>query len=200
MTVTTLIKKPFDLFQVFLISASIVGILYSGNSNINGSASVLKAVLFKNNATTIAITIPTKYSDVVTKAALCGKNIATNSAYIGSFAPQVISGAIRAVTLLSFSLSNVLVAIIAGEEHPIPITIGIKALPDRPTFLITLSIKNAVLDMYPLSSNNDIPKNNVNIKGKNGKVPPTPPIIPSTISDLNHGLELDSILLTGAEI
>ncbi|WP_172620001.1 hypothetical protein, partial [Clostridioides difficile] len=42
-------------------------------------------------------------------------------------------------------------------------------------------------------SNNDIPKNNVNIKGKNGKVPPTPPIIPSTISDLNHGLELDNI-------
>ncbi|EQG89633.1 hypothetical protein QKK_3665 [Clostridioides difficile DA00191] len=54
--------------------------------------------------------------------------------------------------------------------------------------------------MYPLSSNNDIPKNNVNIKGKNGKVPPTPPIIPSTISDLNHGLELDNISLTGAEI
>ena len=43
-------------------------------------------------------------------------------------------------------------------------------------------------------------KNNVNIKGKNGKVPPTPPIIPSTISDLNHGLELDNISLTGAEI
>ena len=115
--------------------------------------------------------------------------MATNKAYIGSFAPQVINGEIKAVIFLSFSLSNVLVAIIAGEEHPRPITIGMKALPDNPTLHIILSIKKAVLDIYPLSSNKDIPKNKVNIKGKNGKVPLTPPNIPSIISDLNQGLE-----------
>ena len=41
-----------------------------------------------------------------------GKNIATNKAYIGNFAPQVISGEINAVIFLSFSLSNVLVVAI----------------------------------------------------------------------------------------
>ena len=121
-----------------------------------------------------------------------GKNIATNKAYIGNFAPQVISGEINAVIFLSFSLSNVLVAMIAGEAHPRPITIGINALPDNPTLLIILSIKNAALDIYPLSSNNEIPKNKVNINGKNGKVPAIPPRTPSIISDLNHSLELDN--------
>ena len=81
---------------------------------------------------------------------------------------------------------------IAGEAHPRPITIGINALPDNPTLLIILSIKNAALDIYPLSSNNEIPKNKVNINGKNGKVPAIPPRTPSIISDLNHSLELDN--------
>ena len=123
-----------------------------------------------------------------------------NNAYIGNLAPHVISGATSAVIFLSFSLSKVLVAIMAGEEQPSPIIIGINALPDKPTFLIVLSIKNAVLDIYPLSSNIDIPKNSVNIKGKNGNVPPTPPTIPFIISDLNQGLELVSNLSKGLEI
>ncbi|MPN48411.1 hypothetical protein SDC9_196018 [bioreactor metagenome] len=136
-----------------------------------------------NKATKIATIIPIKYRDVVTKAAFLGKNIETNIAYIGNFAPQVINGAIRAVIFLSCSLSNVLVAIIAGEEHPRPITIGMNAFPDSPTFAITLSIKNAILDIYPLSSSSVIPKNNTNINGKNGSAPPRPPIIPSTIKE-----------------
>ena len=185
-TVTTLIKNPFDLFQVFFNKADKVGILYSGNSNTNGSTSVLQTVLFKTRATNIATTIPNKYKDVVIKALFLGKNIVTNKAYIGNFAPQVISGEINAVIFLSFSLSNVLVAMIAGEAHPRPITIGINALPDNPTLLIILSIKKAALDIYPLSSNNEIPKNKVNINGKKGNVPAIPPRTPSTKRDLNH--------------
>ena len=88
-----------------------------------------------------------RYKDVVTSAAFFGKNIATKTAYIGKLAPQVISGEISAVIFLSFSLSKVLVAIIAGDEQPSPITIGMNALPDRPTFLIILSIKKAALDI-----------------------------------------------------
>ena len=81
---------------------------------------------------------------------------------------------------------------IAGEAHPRPITIGINALPDNPTLLIILSIKKAALDIYPLSSNNEIPKNKVNINGKKGNVPAIPPRTPSTKRDLNHSLELDN--------
>lgn len=40
----------------------------------------------------------------------------------------------------------------------------------------------------------------MNINGKNGKVPQTPPNIPSTISDLNQGLEFTSISLIGDDI
>ena len=40
----------------------------------------------------------------------------------------------------------------------------------------------------------------MNINGKNGKVPQTPPNIPSTISDLNQGLEFTSISLIGYDI
>ena len=91
-TVTTLIKNPLDLFQVFFSNALNVGNLYSGNSSINGSISFLNDVLFKTRATNIATTIPSKYKDVVTSAAFFGKNIATKAAYIGNLAPQVLSG------------------------------------------------------------------------------------------------------------
>ncbi|MPN01158.1 hypothetical protein SDC9_148361 [bioreactor metagenome] len=128
---------------------------------------------------------------------MLGKNIDTNIAYIGNLAPHVIRGAISAVIFLSCSFSNVLVAIIAGEEHPTPKIIGMNAFPDNPTLLITLSIKNAILAIYPLSSNKVIPKNKVNINGKNGKVPPILPITPSTINEWNHSLEFANILLIG---
>ena len=46
--------------------------------------------------------------------------------------------------------------------------------------------------------NIDIPKNKVNIRGKNGNVPLIPPKIPSIIRDLNHSLELANKLSIGA--
>lgn len=95
---------------------------------------------------------------------------------------------------------NVLVVIIVGEEYFIFIIIGIKVLLDRLIFFIILFIKNVVFDIYLLFLNNDILKNNVNIKGKNGKVLLIFLIILLIISDLNYGLELDNILLIGVEI
>ena len=78
-TVTTLYKNPFDLFQAFFKRAFKVGTLYSGSSNTNGSSSVLYTVLFKIKATKIATTIPNKYREVVTIAAFFLKNILINS-------------------------------------------------------------------------------------------------------------------------
>ena len=79
-TVTTLYKNPFDLFQAFFRSALSVGTLYSGSSNTNGSNSVLYIVLFKIKAIKIATTIPNIYRDVVIIAALSLKNIFMNKA------------------------------------------------------------------------------------------------------------------------
>jgi len=66
--------------------------------------------------------------------------------------------------------------------------------------LIILSIRNAALDIYPLSSNSEIPKNKTKINGKNGNVPPKEPKIPSTINDLNQALEWTKSPSTGAII
>ena len=71
----------------------------------------------------------------------------------------------------------------AGTEHPNPIIIGTKLLPERPNFLNILSITNAILAMYPLSSNNDRKKNNTTIMGKKLRTLPTPTNIPSIIND-----------------
>ena len=60
-------------------------------------------------------------------------------------------------------------------------------MPDNPIFLIILSIINATLAIYPLSSNTVIHANKDKIIGKRTNIPPTPPIIPSMISDWNQG-------------
>ncbi|MFU0823467.1 MAG: hypothetical protein ACFWTK_00135 [Clostridium sp.] len=99
-----------------------------------------------------------------------------------------ISGTSSAASFLSFSLSRVLADIIAGTEQPNPTTIGMKALPERPIFLISLSIKKAARAIYPLSSRKDIPRNSAKIIGRKTIIEPTPPTIPSTIRDLNQGL------------
>ena len=111
------------------------------------------------------------------------KNTDAKTVYTGSLALQDINGTKRAVSFLSFSLSRVLAVITAGTVHPNPIIIGINAFPESPIFLISLSIINATLDIYPLSSKNDIPRKSANTIGKNTITPPTPATIPSTIND-----------------
>ena len=62
---------------------------------------------------------------------------------MGNLAEQDINGVTIMVFLLSCSVSNALVAIMEGTVHPNPRIIGRKALPDNPTFPITLSITYA---------------------------------------------------------
>ena len=94
-------------------------------------------------------------------------------------AVQLINGVKRIVILRSRSLVKVLVAITAGTVHPNPISIGTILRPDNPIFRSTLSITNATLAMYPLSSINDKKKNKVTMIGKKLNTLPTPVKIPS---------------------
>ena len=64
------------------------------------------------------------------------------------------------VILLSLSFSIVRVAIIPGTPHPELISTGINDFPERPNLRKILSIINAILAIYPQSSNNDNKKNN----------------------------------------
>ena len=69
------------------------------------------------------------------------------SIYMVSLAPQLINGiAIIVVNLLRL-FSRIRVAIMAGTEHPKPISIGIKLFPCSPILCITLSIIKAALDI-----------------------------------------------------
>ena len=88
----------------------------------------------------------------------------------------------------SRSDESVLVAIIAGTEHPKPRSKGTKLLPESPIFLKSLSIIKAILAIYPLSSKIDKKKNNTTIIGKKLRTLPTPPKIPSITSDFTVGL------------
>ena len=65
-------------------------------------------------------------------------------------------------------------------------SIGRKAFPFKPIERINLSIKKAILDMYPLSSRIARKKYKRSIKGTNTKTPPSPPISPSTTNDCNQ--------------
>ena len=71
---------------------------------------------------------------------------------MGSFAVQLIKGVSIIVIFLSLSDERVLVDKIAGTEHPNPIRRGTKLLPERPSFLSSLSITKATLAIYPVSS------------------------------------------------
>ena len=85
---------------------------------------------------------------------------------MGSLALQLIKGVSRIVIFRSRSLDSVLVAIIAGTEHPNPISIGTKLRPDSPIFRRSLSMTKATLAIYPVSSRMDRKKNKVTMVGR----------------------------------
>ena len=66
-------------------------------------------------------------------------------------------------------------------------SIGTKLLPERPIFLRSLSIINATLAMYPLSSNIERKKNSTTITGRKLNTLPTPAKIPSIIREWTTG-------------
>ena len=92
------------------------------------------------------------------------------------------------VILRSLSLDRVRVAIMAGTEHPKPISIGTKLRPERPIFLRSLSITKATRAMYPVSSKIERKKNRVTITGRKVMTLPTPLQIPSTTRECTTGL------------
>ncbi|OPZ76561.1 MAG: hypothetical protein BWY78_01332 [Alphaproteobacteria bacterium ADurb.Bin438] len=67
--------------------------------------------------------------------------------------------------ILSLVLVKVLVPINAGTVQPKPTNIGTKAVPESPNIFINLSIKKAILDIYPVSSKIDNAKNKNAIGG-----------------------------------
>ena len=98
--------------------------------------------------TTIADAILKKYRENVTSVLLpSAKKIPANIAKIGSFAPQGIKPVTTVVIYLSFSLSKVLVAIIAGTPQPKPINKGINDYTDKPKSLKILYITKATRAM-----------------------------------------------------
>ena len=102
---------------------------------------------------------------------------------MGSFALQLINGVSKIVIFLSRADGSVLEAIMPGTEHPSPISSGTMLRPERPIFLSSLSVTNATLARYPLSSSIDRKKNSMTIIGRKLSTEPTPPNIPSTTSE-----------------
>ena len=79
-------------------------------------------------------TIPRKYDTVLTQPAPA-KNAPAKSAITGILAPQGMKVVSMADALLSLSSRMVRQAMIAGIPQPVPMMMGMMALPDKPTRL-----------------------------------------------------------------
>ena len=87
--------------------------------------------------------MPTKYADVATQAEppkIAPAIIAMN----GTLAPQGIKVVVIIVIRRSRSFSIVLEAIIPGTPQPVPISIGMNDLPERPNLRNIRSSTNAI--------------------------------------------------------
>ena len=87
--------------------------------------------------------IPTKYADVATQAEppkIAPAIIPMN----GTLAPQGINVVVIIVIRRSRSFSIVLEAIIPGTPQPVPISIGMNDLPERPNLRNIRSSTNAI--------------------------------------------------------
>ena len=142
---------------------SSVGIWYAGSSITNGAGSPANIFVFLSMIPEIMIAaIPTKYAEVATQAE--PPNIAPAIIAInGTFAPQGINVVVIIVIFRSRSFSIVLDAIMPGTPQPVPISIGMNDLPERPNFLKIRSSTNAILAIYPQASKNARSRNNTSI-------------------------------------
>ena len=62
----------------------------------------------------------------------------------GIFAPQGMKGVTMTVNSRCFWCSMVLLLMMAGTEHPVPMTKGMIDLPESPMLRISLSMMNAM--------------------------------------------------------
>lgn len=88
--------------------------------------------------------IPMKYAEVETTAEP-PKIAPAIIAMKGIFALHGMNVVVIIVIRLSRSFSIVREAMIPGTPHPVPISIGMKDLPERPNFLKIRSSTNAIL-------------------------------------------------------
>ena len=124
--------------------------------------------------------IPTKYALGATQEAPPNSAPAIR-AMIGSLAPHGMNVVVMMVILRSRSFSIVLDAMIPGTPHPVPISIGMNDLPDRPNLLKIRSMINAIRAIYPQLSRMARKINSTSICGTNPSTAPTPATIPSSI-------------------
>ncbi len=87
--------------------------------------------------------MPIRYATGLTHQAP-PKSAPANIAITGSLAPQGIKEVVIMVMRRSRSFSMVRVAMIPGTEQPLPISMGMKLLPDSPKRRNTRSMMNAM--------------------------------------------------------
>ena len=137
--------------------------------------------------TTMAAT-PMKYAEGATHHSPPKKAPAI-SATMGILAPQGIKVVVIMVILRSLSFSMVRDAMIPGTPQPVPISMGIKDLPDRPNLRKILSMINATLAMYPQASRMHSMRKRTNIWGTKPMTAPTPPTMPSTMRPVSQSAQ-----------
>ena len=149
--------------HMLLSTEPTVGRWYAGSSITNGAGSPANILVFlRIIPEVIMAAMPTKYALGATHHAP-SKSAPAIKAMIGSFAPQGINVVVIIVILRSRSFSIVLEAITPGTPQPVPMSIGMKDLPERPNFLNILSMINAILAIYPQPSRNARNMNNTSI-------------------------------------
>ena len=107
----------------------------------------------------------------------------------GSFAPQGIKVVVMIVIRRSRSFSIVRDAMIPGTPQPVPISIGINDLPERPNLRNIRSSTKAMRDIYPHASRKARKIKSTSICGTNPSTAPRPATIPSRISPLSHSAQ-----------
>ncbi len=146
-------------------------------------------VFFKMIPEQMTAAIPVKYALGATHDAPSNSAPAI-SAMIGSFAPHGMNVVVMTVIFRSRSFSIVREAMIPGTPHPVPISIGMNDLPDRPNLRNIRSMINAILAIYPHASKNARKMNSTNICGTNPSTAPTPPTMPSSINPCSQSAQL----------
>ena len=105
---------------------------YSGSSMTNGVSSPWKGLVFLSMMPeTMIEAMPTKYAKVAIMP-LPSKNAPANKAMMGSLAEQGMKVVVMIVMRRALSDSMVRVDITAGMPQPVPMSMGMKVLPDRP--------------------------------------------------------------------
>ncbi len=144
MIVPAFFTKDEPLSHMLRSTPLSVGIWYAGSSITKGAGSPANSlVFFSITPETMIAAMPTKYALGATHAAPPNSAPAIR-AIIGSFAPQGINVVVIIVIFRSRSFSIVREAIMPGTPQPVPISIGIKDLPERPNFLKILSMMKAI--------------------------------------------------------